>query len=106
MKATVLFFCFCLIASSQVFGDENLPEIKVTYEDPAAQAARPFRKEDCALGVEIDIEYRCRARKPVYRWSNDEKKCVRDFYGGCHATKNNFRSENDCVKTATPVCSS
>ncbi|XP_028128650.2 kunitz-type serine protease inhibitor bitisilin-1-like [Diabrotica virgifera virgifera] len=104
MKTTALFFCFCIIAISQVFGDEDLPDIKVQNEDPEAQAARSFRKEDCNLGVETG--FRCRARKPVYRWSNEDNKCVKDYYGGCHATKNNFRSKDDCVKTATPVCSS
>ncbi|CAG9841159.1 unnamed protein product [Diabrotica balteata] len=107
MKTTVLFFCFCIIASSEVFGEENLPEIKIIYEDPAATAARPFRKEDCSLGVEQKIGLTsCRADIPVYRWSNTENKCVNDFYSGCHATKNNFQHKEDCVKIATPICSS
>ncbi|XP_028128641.1 amyloid-beta precursor protein isoform X2 [Diabrotica virgifera virgifera] len=106
MKTTVLFFCFCVIASSQVFGEEDLPEIKITYEDPAALAARPFRKEDCGLGVQQQNGLGvCRARIPVYKWSNEDKKCVQVFYGGCHATKNNFREEEECVKIAKPVCS-
>ncbi|CAG9841161.1 unnamed protein product [Diabrotica balteata] len=106
MKTTVLFFYFCIIASSEVFGEEDLPEIKIIYEDPTAIAVRPFRKEDCGLGVQqqngLSI---CRARIPVYKWSNGDKKCIRAFYGGCHATKNNFLREEDCVKIATPVCS-
>ncbi|XP_072398626.1 kunitz-type serine protease inhibitor textilinin-1-like [Diabrotica undecimpunctata] len=106
MKTTALFLCFCIIASSQVFGQSESPEVKVTLEDPATLAARPFRKSDCALGVEQDAETLCRALIPVYRWSNDAKKCVDDFYGGCHATKNNFRHKADCEKIATPICSS
>uniref|UniRef100_A0A6P7EZD9 U-actitoxin-Avd3f-like n=1 Tax=Diabrotica virgifera virgifera TaxID=50390 RepID=A0A6P7EZD9_DIAVI len=103
MKTTLLFFCFCIIASSQVYGD--VPEIKVTHEDTVALAARPFRKGDCSLGVEQDDGPVCYASIPVFRWSDADKKCVKDIYGGCRATKNNFNTEQDCIKTATPVCS-
>uniref|UniRef100_A0A6P7F489 U-actitoxin-Avd3k-like isoform X2 n=1 Tax=Diabrotica virgifera virgifera TaxID=50390 RepID=A0A6P7F489_DIAVI len=105
MKTTALFLCFCIIASSQVFGEDEIPKApKLNLEDKASLDARPFRKSDCDLGVEQ--ESICRALHPVYRWDNTQKKCVDDFYGGCYATKNNFRHKADCEKIATPICSS
>uniref|UniRef100_A0A6P7F194 Tissue factor pathway inhibitor-like n=1 Tax=Diabrotica virgifera virgifera TaxID=50390 RepID=A0A6P7F194_DIAVI len=109
MKAFALFLCFCIIASSQVFAEddsspEDSPENKVPLEDEAALAARPFRKSDCALDVELGDET-CRALIPVYKWSIEAKKCVDEFYGGCHPSKNNFKTKAECEKIATPICS-
>ncbi|XP_050518516.1 trypsin inhibitor-like isoform X3 [Diabrotica virgifera virgifera] len=87
MKIALLVFCFCILANSQVYG---VPE--------------PFTKADCSLGVEKDGST-CEAYIRVYKWSDAEKKCVKAIYGGCNPTKNNFRTKEDCVKTATPVCS-
>ncbi|XP_074028229.1 PI-actitoxin-Axm2a-like [Leptinotarsa decemlineata] len=65
-----------------------------------------FSKSDCELPVQIpgpdgDI---CLAEIPVFTWSNLEKKCVPDSFGGCHETNNMFRAEEDCDKIAKPIC--
>ncbi|XP_050518514.1 U-actitoxin-Avd3k-like isoform X1 [Diabrotica virgifera virgifera] len=102
MKIALPFFCFYILASSHVYGD--VPEIIVTKASEEVLPPGPFTKADCSLGVEQDGLV-CQAYIPVYRWSDAEKKCIKDIYGGCRSTKNNFLTEADCVKTATPVCS-
>ncbi|CAH1956049.1 unnamed protein product [Acanthoscelides obtectus] len=64
-----------------------------------------FDKSDCAKNVE-DGPIACLAYIKVYKWSPADNKCVSATYGGCHATNNNFPTENDCNKVAKPVCSS
>ncbi|XP_074028230.1 PI-actitoxin-Afv2b-like [Leptinotarsa decemlineata] len=68
--------------------------------------SKAFSKSDCGLPVEVpgpDGES-CRAKIPVFTWSNSQNKCVRDYYGGCFATNNMFRVEEDCEKIAKPIC--
>ncbi|XP_050518515.1 chymotrypsin inhibitor SCI-II-like isoform X2 [Diabrotica virgifera virgifera] len=102
MKIALPFFCFYILASSHVYGD--VPEIIVTKASEEVLPPGPFTKADCSLGVEKDGST-CEAYIRVYKWSDAEKKCVKAIYGGCNPTKNNFRTKEDCVKTATPVCS-
>uniref|UniRef100_A0A6P7F054 Chymotrypsin inhibitor SCI-II-like n=1 Tax=Diabrotica virgifera virgifera TaxID=50390 RepID=A0A6P7F054_DIAVI len=102
MKTAVLFFCFCIVASSQVYGKLLAANIEGR---PVEARPKPFTKVDCSLGVHQDDGPVCLAYIPVYRWSGAEQKCVKDVYGGCRPTNNNFNTEQDCIKTATPVCS-
>lgn len=58
---------------------------------------------DCNLPHTLpDAE--CYARQDRYHWNNEVHVCVKVIYGGCRATKNNFKSLEECEKIARPVC--
>ncbi|XP_056631079.1 U-actitoxin-Avd3h-like isoform X1 [Diorhabda sublineata] len=74
-------------------------------DDATLVAVKPFQVADCSLPIEDDSELACRAMLPRFMWSAKEKTCVSEFYGGCNATKNNFKTKEECLQVAKPVCS-
>ncbi|CAH1179196.1 unnamed protein product [Phaedon cochleariae] len=92
-------------SSGDEIGATNLPDIDPTqiYESAQSMAARPYQEKDCSKNVEEWV-YFCRAKIPRYRWSVSDKTCVKDYYGGCHQTKNNFVTQEECMTVAEPVC--
>ncbi|XP_056631081.1 colostrum trypsin inhibitor-like isoform X2 [Diorhabda sublineata] len=73
-------------------------------DDATLVAVKPFQVADCSLPIEDDSDYKCRALFSRYKWSVSDNDCVHEFYGGCHATKNNFQTKEECLKVAKPVC--
>ncbi|XP_050508380.1 trypsin inhibitor-like isoform X10 [Diabrotica virgifera virgifera] len=62
-----------------------------------------FTESDCLAPVDIGLEI-CLAAFPVWRYDIYSRGCVRDIYGGCSATKNNFRGLEECETVTKPVC--
>ncbi|XP_056631094.1 PI-actitoxin-Axm2a-like [Diorhabda sublineata] len=97
MNQLLLFSCLLII--STVAGAPS------GADDQKTVPVKPFQAQDCNLPIEDDTEFSCRALMPRYMWSVKEKKCVGEFYGGCHATINNFKTKKECQEIAEPVCS-
>ncbi|CAH0560995.1 unnamed protein product [Brassicogethes aeneus] len=62
-----------------------------------------FVKEDCVKGWEQQPVV-CRARKRIFHWDDSKKECLKQFYSGCHKTRNNFVTLEECKKIAEPIC--
>uniref|UniRef100_A0A6P7F048 Inducible serine protease inhibitor 2-like isoform X2 n=1 Tax=Diabrotica virgifera virgifera TaxID=50390 RepID=A0A6P7F048_DIAVI len=75
------------------------------YQPPetiAELAARPFLHKDCSKHVHTG--FACMAFIRRYKWNQKEQQCTLAIYGGCHPTKNNFQTFEDCQKVAEPIC--
>ncbi|XP_050508371.1 trypsin inhibitor-like isoform X1 [Diabrotica virgifera virgifera] len=62
-----------------------------------------FTESDCTAGVAEGPIY-CNAYFPIWRYDIHARHCVRDSYGGCFPTKNNFKSLKECETVTKPVC--
>ncbi|XP_057661988.1 kunitz-type U19-barytoxin-Tl1a-like [Diorhabda carinulata] len=87
----------CLLIVSMVTGAPS-------GVDDHSAAVEPFQVQDCSLQVEDGSVSTCFAAFPRYKWSVSDNDCVNAIYGGCHATKNNFQTKEECLKVAKPVC--
>ncbi|XP_028139917.1 male accessory gland serine protease inhibitor-like [Diabrotica virgifera virgifera] len=64
-----------------------------------------YLPSDCYRPVEYHPNgIACMALIPVWRWDVREEACVRDTYGGCNPTNNNFPTLKECNQVARPVC--
>ncbi|XP_050508381.1 trypsin inhibitor-like isoform X11 [Diabrotica virgifera virgifera] len=62
-----------------------------------------FTESDCLAPVHSGPIV-CLAGIPVWRYDIYSRICVRDIYGGCNATKNNFKSREECEAVTKAVC--
>ncbi|KAG5887635.1 hypothetical protein JTB14_030905 [Gonioctena quinquepunctata] len=104
MKVAEIFLLVCVLQIANIYCVENSPDIELKFESEESMAARPFQLKDCSKAVH-EGAYFCRGNHEVWQWSVQDKKCVIGHYGGCHSTKNNFQSYDECTKIAAPVCS-
>ncbi|XP_072386502.1 uncharacterized protein [Diabrotica undecimpunctata] len=104
-----IYFLFSLVAlTALVYANDQ----EVTVENIAPSLleteevlnARAYLPRDCFRPVESDVGMACMALFRVWRWDIKAKACVRDNYGGCNRTKNNFFSLEKCNEVAKPVC--
>uniref|UniRef100_A0A6P7FUC2 Male accessory gland serine protease inhibitor-like n=1 Tax=Diabrotica virgifera virgifera TaxID=50390 RepID=A0A6P7FUC2_DIAVI len=64
-----------------------------------------FYSSDCFRPVEYHPNgIACMALIPVWRWDVGAQACVRDTYGGCNPTNNNFPTLEECNEVARPIC--
>ncbi|XP_050508376.1 trypsin inhibitor-like isoform X6 [Diabrotica virgifera virgifera] len=62
-----------------------------------------FTESDCTAPVDVGPII-CIAYFPVWRYDIYSRICVRDIYGGCYPSKNNFKSLEECETVTKPVC--
>ncbi|CAG9857572.1 unnamed protein product [Phyllotreta striolata] len=61
-----------------------------------------FHKEDCYQDTQYNEMGACQGDYRVIAWHHG--RCVVRPYGGCHPTRNNFKSYLECLTTAGLVC--
>jgi len=110
MNVIIIVHCFALCVrnlhrkqrSHQSIGtvasDRNHSILSLTDRTLAAIDIRP---KFCSLPAESGL---CLAA--LRRWFYNEKtgRCQEFTYGGCGGNENNFKSEEECVKTCKPKC--
>ncbi|VEN34017.1 unnamed protein product [Callosobruchus maculatus] len=69
---------------------------------PKPGISKPFEIADCIQDVEGFVG--CKVSIEVYKWSVEENQCVKAIYGGCHSTRNNFATLEECDAVARPIC--
>ncbi|XP_050508377.1 trypsin inhibitor-like isoform X7 [Diabrotica virgifera virgifera] len=62
-----------------------------------------FTESDCTASVSSG-PIMCMAYMPVWKYDINARHCVRAIYGGCLATKNNFKSLEECETVTKSVC--
>ncbi|KAG5887637.1 hypothetical protein JTB14_030907 [Gonioctena quinquepunctata] len=103
MKTVILVFAVLLVVHVSNAYEAASPFPPA--ESPASLAARSFQKRDCSKDTQEGPFY-CMALFWRYKWSDQVQDCVKEVYGGCHETKNNFRTIGECREVAVPVCKS
>ncbi|KAG5869566.1 hypothetical protein JTB14_014201 [Gonioctena quinquepunctata] len=63
-----------------------------------------FQESDCSKSTQ-GSSIACKASIKRWKWSVDNGTCVESIYGGCNPSRNNFRTYDDCIKVAEPICS-
>ncbi|CAH1107277.1 unnamed protein product [Psylliodes chrysocephalus] len=62
-----------------------------------------FSKEDCYRDIQRP-NHACWDYTERFKWDTELQDCVLAVYGGCHPTKNNFHTRENCTEIAKPVC--
>ncbi|CAH1108263.1 unnamed protein product [Psylliodes chrysocephalus] len=67
------------------------------------QIQSEFKKKDC-LAPHTEPGATCKAHLIRYHWNQTLKACEEVIYGGCRATRNNFKTMEECNKVAGSIC--
>ncbi|CAH1179198.1 unnamed protein product [Phaedon cochleariae] len=82
---------------------EQAAQFFTEAESPESLAARSFQPGDCQKDTH-EGTFVCMALFWRYRWNDKHQGCVKAVFGGCHETKNNFKTKEECEKVAVPIC--
>ncbi|CAH0556110.1 unnamed protein product [Brassicogethes aeneus] len=74
-------------------------KVKIAYKQCGVRD--PNEKSNCDKPLQT---VRCDVGINRYHWNNVKKVCEKEMFWGCRATPNNFRTLEECLTVAKPIC--
>ncbi|CAH0556111.1 unnamed protein product [Brassicogethes aeneus] len=63
--------------------------------------AKAFSEQDCERPLQTKS---CKLGSIRYHWNHHKQECEKDMFFGCGETPNNFKTLEECLTVAKPIC--